>query len=427
MSARGEHGLVGSFGLRDRAYAFLASGLARVLALYLVSRLAVAAAVGSVVKINTLVKGAGSVGLPLPSRNFNGPWPPVAPGSQFTRALGSYDAAWLLQIERVGYFHPFAGGAPGGPIPIPRSGMADTSYHVAQEAFFPGLPLVIRAVQAVTPLGPLGAGVLTVFLIGAIAAVAVWYLVRELLGEATAFRATALWAFFPGSLVLTMVYAEGLTIAGAASCLLFLLRRNWLLAGLAGAVATFSQPTAVALIPCCAWAAGVEIYRRRDRLALKALIAPVLSTFGILAYVLYLYAETGDILRWYRVEVYAWNGGNGWKANTIDLLSATFRHPAEVQVSILGAGLILAVAGLVLMVLWKPPVIIWIFTILVIALALDSTPVGVRGRVILVAFPLLVALGRVLRDWSAMVVVGLFGVLLTAYVFVTLALGFLPP
>lgn len=419
--------LPGLAGLRAAAGRFLASSLAHVLGLYVVSRLLVAAAVAGVVKLNGLIKLDGLGGLPLPKDGFNGPWPPVAPGNHFVRALGTWDAAWLMQIERVGYFRPFLGGAPGGPIPIPQQGIRDTPYHVAQEAFFPGLPLIVRGVAAVTGLSPLDAGVLTVFLLGAVASAAVWYVARELLGEDTAFRATALWLFFPGSLVLTLVYAEGLTIVGSAFCLLFLLRRNWWLAGVAGAVATFSQPVAVAVIACCAWAAGVEIYRRRERGALVALVAPVLSSFGILAYMLYLYAKTGDILRWYRVEVYAWNSGNGWRQNTVDILSGTFRHPSFVQTSILGAFLLLALVGLVLMVFWRPPAIIWVYTVGVVVLALDSTPVGVRGRVVLVAFPLIVALGRVLRDRAAIVLAGVFGVFLTLLTFMTLGLSFLPP
>jgi hypothetical protein len=100
---------------------------------------------------------------------------------------------------------------------------------------------------------------------------------------------------FPGSVVFSMAYAEGLLIPLAAGCLLALQRRRWLLAGVLAGFATAIQPDAVALVVACAASAFVELRRRdwRDREALRSLVAPVLSLSGLAAFAAFLWAWTG--------------------------------------------------------------------------------------------------------------------------------------
>src|SRR5207302_760700 len=83
-----------------------------------------------------------------------------------------------------------------------------------------------------------------------------------LAGRRTARRATLLFCFFPGSIVFSMVYSEGVMIALAAGCLLALQQRRWLLAGVLGGLATAARPNAVVLVVACGWAAVDAVVRR---------------------------------------------------------------------------------------------------------------------------------------------------------------------
>src|SRR5664279_2260311 len=69
-----------------------------------------------------------------------------------------------------------------------------------------------------------------------------------------ALRTTAVFACFPGAIVLSLAYTEGLTLVLAVGCLLALLHRRWLLAGICAAFATAARPNALALVVACGWA-----------------------------------------------------------------------------------------------------------------------------------------------------------------------------
>jgi hypothetical protein len=222
-----------------------------------------------------------------------------------------------------------------------------------------------------------------------------------------------------------MVYSESLLILLSAVCLLALLRKNWWVAGLAAGVATGVHPDAVVLVACCLWAAGVAIWRDRDG---WAVVAPVLSVAGIVAYFSYLWARTGDVLRWYHVQRSIWHVGVGFDHNTVYALTRSFTHPHDLQDGIVPAmGLVFALLGLVLMVRWRPPVLIWIFTVGILLLAFDSNLLGARPRVLLTAFPLIVALARWTRPSWFTAVVGASGVLLGAMTFLLFSMVLVSP
>ena len=254
--------------------------LGRTTGVFALSRLVVAAVLGAVLVVN---QG-------LATHHFTGPWPPPPRASPFLQALGSWDGSWYLLIAKYGYFPSAAHAAiaPGSAI-----------------AFFPAWPLLLRGVSALTGATPVVIGVALAFVFGAGASVALWYLVRQLCDDAVADRAIVLWVFFPGAVVLSMVYSEALAILLCAVCLLALLRRRWLIAGVAAGVATAVHPEALVLVACCLWAAGAAVWKDRDW---WAVLAPVLSLAGVLAFFSYLDHATGDFFRWYHVERTIWGG-----------------------------------------------------------------------------------------------------------------------
>ncbi len=197
--------------------------------------------------------------------------PPRA--SLFLQALGSWDGSWYLLIAGHGYFPPAA------QFPIaPGSAFG----------FFPVWPLLLRGVSDLTGLTPIVVGVALAFVFGAAASVALWYLVRHLCDEQVADRSVVLWVFFPGAVVLSMVYSEALVVLLCRGLPAGAVKRRWLMAGCAAGVATGVHPEALVLVACCLWASGVAVRRDRDW---WSLLAPVLSLAGVVAYFSYLWTR----------------------------------------------------------------------------------------------------------------------------------------
>ncbi len=367
---------------------------ARPLAAYLASRVVV---LGTIAGVSQLDIGRAR-------HHFTGPWPSMAAKLPLLRALSTWDAAWYLHVAAHGY------GSVGRHFAA--------SHHVAvtpDMAFGPLFPLVVRAGHVVTGLDAPVVGAVAAGVLGAVAALAVWALARHLSGSQAADRAAALWCFFPGAFVLSLVYAEGLTVACAAACLLALLRRRWALAGLAGGLATATQPSSLVLVVCCAWAAWLAVRRQREW---RAVLAPALAPLGALAYVGYLWARTGEATAWYHIQRLYWQGQLNPYATTVRMVRREVLHPATLNYLVPTLGLLALVAAAVLVWRWRPPAVVWLYAAGVMALALSSAPVGARPRFFLVAFPLTIAMARVLRGRAFGVALGASAALL---VLVTLA------
>lgn len=369
--------------------------VARPLAIYLASRVVVLGAIAAV----------SQLGLGRARHHFPGPWPSIAAKVPFLRALSTWDASWYLHVATNGY------------------GSVHRKFAVAHHlqvtpdmAFLPLFPLTVRAGHVVTGLTPAAVGAVLVFLLGAVAAVMVWALARRLTDRRVADRAVALWCFFPGAFVLSLIYTEGLTVACAAACLLALLGRRWALAGVAAALATATQPSALVLIPCCAWAAWLAVRRHREW---GALVAPALAPLGALSYVGYLWARTGEPAAWYHVQHKYWHGQLNPYATTVSMVYRTIVHPGTLNYLVPTLGLVLVVIGAVLLRHWRPPAVVWIYAAGVMALALLSAPVGARPRFFLVAFPLAIATARIVKGRAFVILLGSSAVLLVAVTLVT--------
>ncbi|MBO0730594.1 MAG: hypothetical protein J2P57_15160 [Acidimicrobiaceae bacterium] len=339
----------------------------RPLVIFTASRLLAMAAVG--VAISTKQGFAAT--------RFAGPWPKPPSGPLFIQALAAWDGGWYTSIAGHGYG-------------------ASLTPHTASVGFFPLLPSVIRIVGA-TGLGVLLAGALVVFVVGGAASIALWLLTAEVCDRQTADRAVALWAFWPGAFVLSMIYSEGLTVLLACICLRALLRRSWVVAGVAAGLATATAPTAVVLLVCCAWVVIPALWRGVWRAGVTLLLAPL----GIVGYFLYLYARSGDLFLWFRVEHTYWQAGTGVRQGFYDTVVFNWRsflsHPHFLRSTEPALGILVAAALLVLLLWWRPPAVLVIWTVGVVILALSSAPVGLRPRIFLVAFPLIIALARALR------------------------------
>ena len=306
------------------------------------------------------------------------------------RTLGQYastwDGGWYLSVASDGY-----------PDAVPEA--AGSSL-----AFFPVYPLLVRAVEALPWVTPVGAGLLVGGVAALAATVVIWLLGRALLGADVADRAVALLVFFPGSFVLSMVYAEGVLLLLAAGCLLALVRQRWLLAGVLAAVGTASRPNAVALVASCAWAALVAI---RSRRSWRALVAPALAPLGILGFFAHLWARTGEATAWFQAQ------RAGWQERIVPLaivddVQQFARDPfVDMNNTVVVAGALLTVAAVALLLRSGLPGEVVVFAVVVLGLALVSETLGPRPRFVLAAFPVFYAVAVRVRGAAFSSVLGM--------------------
>ena len=297
------------------------------------------------------------------------------------RVLATWDGFWYLNLAKHGYPHA---------VP-PGSGQ-----HAASTlAFFPLYPLLVRLVHAVLPVSWLTAGLIVSWAAGAAATLAVWRLARLVMGDVAGDRAAVAFAFFPGAFVLSMAYAEGLMILLAALCLHALLRRRWVVAGVAAALATATRPNALALVAACAVAGWMAWRATGERRAARAIM---LAPAGAAAFFVFLWVHTGSPLTWFHAEHAGWQQGTDFGLATMQtvgtFLLAPFHNP---QVTLVVATL----AGSVVLarLVWRQrlPLELVVYTATVLFLCFGSSSLGGRPRFVLAAFPLVFPLARLPR------------------------------
>jgi hypothetical protein len=311
--------------------------------------------------------------------------------------LGGWDGNWYRAVATGGY-----------PSNLPaHAGITAQSGN----AFFPAYPFAMRLVWRLTPLTPLGAGIFVSVVAGALAAFLIRALVRQLADDEAAERAFVLFCFFPGAFILTMVYAEGVMLVGAGICLLALLRKQWVLAGLVGALASAARGNGLVLTLCCAWMAAIAIRRDRDW---RALAAPVLAPLGAVGFFLFLKMRTGSFTAWFTVERYGWDerfdfASNNWN-HAHKFLHHPFRNGNEL---ILGLGLLFAIGAGYALVRSGLPSVFSVYTFATLALVFLSATLGLRPRFLLTAFPLLFPIAMRTRGTAFTVTASAFAATMT--------------
>lgn len=292
-----------------------------------------------------------------------------------------WDGGWYLQMLQHGYPHR---------LPIGPDGRVGQNTS----AFFPLFPMAARALTHLPTMGPVAAAAGLSLLCGLVATVLVWQLGRDVWDLDTANRAALVFAFFPGSFVFSLAYSEGLMLALAATALLLLHRRMWVLAGLAAALATATRPNALALCLAAAAAAFVAVRARREW---RSLWSVALSPLGFIGFQVFLHHQTGSWSAWSDTQSQGW-GERIKPLALLDLIQAFDRQPFDnVNETVALAGTVVAIIGLVLLVRARPPLELIAFTLGILALALTSHTLGARPRFVLTAFPLAYGVARALR------------------------------
>lgn len=306
-------------------------------------------------------------------------------GLSFRMIVVKWDAHWYLAVAQHGY--------PTSAAPLP--GQAELRL-----AFFPLFPLLISPISGLGSNAILAAtAVGTAF--GLAATIAVGFLARTVAQRAgrdpvgahrSALAAVALFACFPGAISLSLAYTEGLALVAVVGCLLALLHRRWLSAGLCAALATATRPNALALLAACAWASAEALRQRREW---RSLLAPLLAPLGTVGYLVYLQIHVGDWRAWHEVEAQAWHQNVDFSAQLLRLLSPAeiVKHAARTDWNYFSivAGLVFVVISVLCLRRWQPPGVLVAYSGAVLALCFISSHVGPRPRMVLLAVPLFMA------------------------------------
>jgi hypothetical protein len=301
-------------------------------------------------------------------------------GDDLPTALRAWDGDWYLSVVE-------------GYTSVPPDPARPWQSNIA---FFPVFPLSIRLVGAVTGLNVLDAAIVTGFLYAIALAILLGVLSQRVLDADTGTR--FVWAFwlFPGTALLSLLYAEVALLTFAVLCLYALLERRWIVAGVGAGLAAASRPTGSILILCCIWVAVAETRAGRGR---SAWLSPALGLLGPMTYFAYLWVKTGDAFIWFRTQRLGWDAGLDLGASAARDVLDFIRSPLGLNTThalqLFGLGT--AVLGVGLLLLWRegrPPVLALyaLVTLAVPLLTRTGSAGGVRPRFVLVAFPIFMAL-----------------------------------
>jgi uncharacterized membrane protein len=125
------------------------------------------------------------------------------------------------------------------------------------------------------------------------------------------------------------------------------------------------------------------------------------------AYFGYLWAHTGSATIWFRVQREVWREHVDWGDAMVDRTFDFARHPfADPAVTVVILSLVVAVAGIVLLVTTDLPRTLYVYTAGILVLAAASATLGTRPRFVFTAFPLAIAAGIRLRGTAYALVLG---------------------
>ncbi len=159
-------------------------------------------------------------------------------------------------------------------------------------AFFPAFPLTVRAGTALGG-GPALWGVLISLAAAAFSMYFLYRIAEKLYGVKAARAAVLTFAFFPTAFFLNAVYTEAMFVAlTAGSFWAAHVRRNLLLAGFLGALATATRNTGVLLLIPLVY----EWLRHRQEFGWRGMLGLALVPSGLVGYMTFLWIRFGDPL-----------------------------------------------------------------------------------------------------------------------------------
>lgn len=311
--------------------------------------------------------------------------------------MSNWDGYWYLRTTALGYPHAIPSGV----------------HAYSTLGFLPLYPMLMKVLSFVPGFTDFGAGLAIALVCGAITVLNMNRLAARWWGEDASRRAILFFCLFPGTVVFSMDYSEGLQLMLVTFALLALEDRRWLVAGICAGFATAVSPIALAIIPACLAASFRELHRHgwTNPKALRSLIAPILSPLGLAGFGIFLWSWVGTPFASYIAQNRAWDESStplaiprivGHVFGEVFLNGSIGRlGPDGVDLNgingIIGAAVLLYGMWL----LWKSrrrvdlTALVWTVGVFVLTMTSNKTPPN--ARMLLCAFPALLAIGVQVR------------------------------
>ncbi|MHB8245704.1 MAG: mannosyltransferase family protein [Acidimicrobiales bacterium] len=344
----------------------------------------------------TLVYAASRVGLLALAIICDVVFSGILPKSSLARELGNWDGWWYIRVATLGY-------------------PTHVSHAQTTLGFFPLYPMAMWLVSHVFMCSYVIGGLIVSLAGGLVATVLLQRLVTQWWGPEVAKKAVLLFCLFPGSIVFSMDYSEGLLIPLVVGCVLALHHRRWLVAGVLAALSTAIGPDALVVVAMCGTASLLQLWRYgwRDSEARRSLAAPLLAPVGAAAFALFLTVWTGSPFASYIAQKSGWHEATSIFAipalivRLINEVGPRF-HWWNINLNeVVGlAGTAFLIVGL--RWLWRDrvtlPVEVWVFVAGMTFLMVTSTHVPPNPRMLITAFPVVLIFAKWLsgRAWKHM-------------------------
>lgn len=222
--------------------------------------------------------------------------------------------------------------------------------RVVQLVFLPGYPIAVRIVALIVR-DYIVAGMLVSILSFSGALCVIYRLVLLDHDEETALRTVILLCLTPGAFFFAAPMSESFFLLLSASCLFFARKGRWLLAGLFGALASFTRSLGLILfVPLCAEMVAELLHGRKKALRGLAALALVPAGFGVYCVINYIIA--GNPFQFARYQSVHWHQKLGLFFNTA---AYQIRYALGAQRS-------------TLLGLWIPNLIVVFFTLVILIL-----------------------------------------------------------
>jgi hypothetical protein len=224
---------------------------------------------------------------------------PVAEGATIAQAMCTWDCNWYIDLAEDGY-----------------SGRTDVDASALSNwAFFPVLPLLVRAASALTGADTTLAGVVVANLLSAAGLLLFHRYARHLFGRDFARFAAVIFVVWPFAIHASVPMSEAVFVPVSLLTLLAARRGHWLVAGVAAAVLSGTRAVGVLVfLPMALLAVRQYGFTRLIGLrpgTERAVLALALSGLGLGLFMVYLHFRVGDALAFSHDQT-AWNRRFVW-------------------------------------------------------------------------------------------------------------------
>ncbi|HET9091901.1 MAG TPA: mannosyltransferase family protein [Acidimicrobiales bacterium] len=310
----------------------------------------------------------------------------VVPKLSISHEFGNWDGWWYIRVATLGY-----------PTQI--------SHAQTTLGFFPLYSMVMWLVSHLLMSSYVIGGLVVSLVGGLVATVLVQRLATDWWGPEVARKAVLVFCLFPGSVVFTMDYSEGLLIPLVAGTMLALHHRRWLLAGVLAGLATGIGPDALTVVAMCATASLVQFWRYgwRDSEARRSLVAPLLAPAGAVAFALFLKVWTGSFFASFIAQRDGWHESTSPLAIPNQLVGLAREVTSPAHLAAINLNNIVALLGTAFLVvglrwLWRDrrtlPVEVWVYVAAMTFLMVTSAHVPPNPRLLITAFPVVLVFAK---------------------------------